>query len=228
MSLAQTTPSSNRDRDQRQMFRLLCESLPPGQHESVSFSIRLFRVNPETTDPPSLTIVALAIPSSFDINFLKSNAEISFFERRSGSSAKVVVFNFSTPELAESFYERNQCRWISAADPTNVFCLQLLRVDLVVSSVLSVGLLVELPSCVVCLDRLDPSITGLGPGVCSHHTAAGEACDCWRAFNRRECAVCSNLDSATNAKRMGGDRIGNVFCEICNVSDRLWYAIYPF
>jgi hypothetical protein len=96
----------------------------------------------------------------------------------------------------------------------------------------SPDILVELPNCSICLDRLDPSIAGVGPGVCVHQfitkeLSIGVSCDCWKVINKVNCRVCSILDqmSSSSPSSSSSTKVSKVSCEVCNTEDRLWTCL---
>ena len=53
------------------------------------------------------------------------------------------------------------------------------------------GEAVELPTCAVCLERLDPSISGIFTIVCNHQFH----CDCLRRWADSSCPVCRHVQA---------------------------------
>ena len=223
--------------------------------------LRLFRFESSLQGvvvPPSSTVVALAVPRSFDVVSwaLKgaiapkvttiiqrpsvavrrdsglSPGDFSFSSSPSSSSSSstecalpMVVFEFASADTASAFVEKHHGFWVqgSGENAQASLCLKLAFVESIAESSevepsggggsdKSCGLMAssqqwELPCCPVCLDRLDPGVAGVGPGVCVHQTrmnvpaAPGEgegACGCWAAVGRseRHCTVCATISRA--------------------------------
>ena len=62
------------------------------------------------------------------------------------------------------------------------------------------GEAVELPTCAGCLERLDPSVTGVFTIVCNHSFH----CDCLRRWADATCPVCRHVqDERAESARVG-------------------------
>jgi len=72
---------------------------------------------------------------------------------------------------------------------------------------------IELPSCPVCLERLDPSITGIVTIVCDHTFH----CECLRRWSDSSCPVCRHVSD--------DDPQGRTSCEVCGTHDSLWICL---
>merc|ERR1712185_220576 len=71
---------------------------------------------------------------------------------------------------------------------------------------------IELPSCPVCLERLDPSVAGVVTIVCDHTFH----CECLRRWSDSSCPVCRHVsDDAQSA----------TCCEVCGTTDSLWICL---
>ena len=71
---------------------------------------------------------------------------------------------------------------------------------------------VELPSCPVCLERLDPSISGVVTIVCDHTFH----CECLRRWSDSSCPVCRHVSD---------DSQNTTACEVCGNVDNLWMCL---
>ena len=71
---------------------------------------------------------------------------------------------------------------------------------------------IELPGCPVCLERLDPSITGIVTIVCDHTFH----CECLRRWADSSCPVCRHVSD---------DSQGATSCEVCGTLDSLWICL---
>ena len=74
------------------------------------------------------------------------------------------------------------------------------------------GSAVELPSCPVCLERLDPSISGVVTIVCDHTFH----CECLRRWSDSSCPVCRHVSD---------DSQSATACEVCGNTDSLWICL---
>jgi BRCA1-associated protein len=71
----------------------------------------------------------------------------------------------------------------------------------------------ELPSCPVCLDRLDPSASGILTTMCNHTFHP----DCLQSWTGMSCPVCRYF--------LGEDSQENTACETCGVTTNLWMCL---
>ena len=94
------------------------------------------------------------------------------------------------------------------------------------------GTIYELPSCPVCLERLDSTVTGLVTLPCAHTFD----CDCLRKWGDSRCPVCRVshllLSSAHDDKtlfgetgRGGGEVMRLTKCSMCDSTERNWICV---
>jgi hypothetical protein len=74
------------------------------------------------------------------------------------------------------------------------------------------GSAVELPGCPVCLERLDPSISGVVTIVCDHTFH----CECLRRWADSSCPVC---------RHVADDSQTATCCEVCGTTESLWICL---
>ncbi|ETW01698.1 hypothetical protein H310_06314 [Aphanomyces invadans] len=152
-------------------------------------------------------------------------------------SSRMALMQFSTANKAAQFYEAFNGSLFNSMEPERcrlvfVHKIEFIREQLVQSPPLAVnghpvaqGMLpsfatddrrdapeghVEIPTCPVCLDRLDSSASGILTTLCNHTFH----CDClfrWEGFN---CPVC---------RYSHGDIVSA--CEVCNTTDHLWICL---
>ncbi|KAL2918510.1 hypothetical protein HK105_201911 [Polyrhizophydium stewartii] len=79
---------------------------------------------------------------------------------------------------------------------------------------------VELPTCPVCLDRMDATASGLLTVVC-HHTFH---CDCIMKWGDSTCPVC-RYSSAKDADAVDADGSSRNVCSECGSTDNLWICL---
>ncbi len=81
----------------------------------------------------------------------------------------------------------------------------------------------ELPSCPVCLERLDSTVTGLVTLPCAHTFD----CDCLRKWGDSRCPVCRVshllLSSSTQAER--GEVTRATKCSMCDWAENNWICV---
>ncbi|CAK9779634.1 zf-UBP-domain-containing protein [Cutaneotrichosporon oleaginosum] len=88
---------------------------------------------------------------------------------------------------------------------------------------------VELPSCPVCLERLDSSVTGLVTLPCAHTFD----CDCLRKWGDSRCPVCrvshlllsSAQKQITPGPRGGSENVELARCGMCDSTDDSWICV---
>lgn len=98
---------------------------------------------------------------------------------------------------------------------------------------LALSLAQELPTCPVCLERMDSNLTGLMTVSCQHTFH----CDCLSRWGDARCPVCRYSQNRTNgvgARRIGGsvgtgaaaaEEEGASHCALCSTTDDLWVCL---
>ena len=71
----------------------------------------------------------------------------------------------------------------------------------------------ELPSCAVCLERLDPSVSGVYTLLCTHSFHSG----CLRRWQDSSCPVCRHVQEESTE--------GGTACERCGTQDKVWICL---
>ncbi|RKP10708.1 hypothetical protein THASP1DRAFT_9531, partial [Thamnocephalis sphaerospora] len=80
----------------------------------------------------------------------------------------------------------------------------------------------ELPTCPVCLERMDARVTGLVTVVCQHTFH----CRCLGKWGGGRCPVCRY--SLTDAPTVGGEQTGHLpgnQCAVCSATENLWICL---
>ena len=89
---------------------------------------------------------------------------------------------------------------------------------------------VELPTCPVCLERLDSSVTGLVTLPCAHTFD----CDCLRKWGDSKCPVCrvshlllsAQQGSSSGASARDRDQVTRLTrCQVCDASEGNWICV---
>jgi len=78
------------------------------------------------------------------------------------------------------------------------------------------GMLTELPTCPVCLDRLDTSSSGVVTTLCNHSFH----CECLSRWEDDTCPVCRYCLGGEE-----GEEAATAACEVCGVHDNLWMCL---
>jgi BRCA1-associated protein len=78
----------------------------------------------------------------------------------------------------------------------------------------------ELPTCVVCLERLDSSVSGLATTLCSHTFH----CTCLSRWNDDSCPVCRYCLADEDDVGAGDEQALNA-CESCGMREGLWACL---
>lgn len=84
--------------------------------------------------------------------------------------------------------------------------------------------LLELPTCPVCLERMDSSTTGLLTILCAHSFH----CTCLLKWRGSGCPVCRHVQpsSSLNLTRpFGSSEISHDFCSVCDTQEDLWICL---
>ena len=71
----------------------------------------------------------------------------------------------------------------------------------------------ELPSCAVCLERLDPSVSGVYTLLCTHSFHSG----CLRRWQDSSCPVCRHVQEESTE--------GGTACERCGTQEKVWICL---
>ena len=71
----------------------------------------------------------------------------------------------------------------------------------------------ELPSCAVCLERLDPSVSGVYTLLCTHSFHSG----CLRRWQDSSCPVCRHVQEESAE--------GGTACERCGTQEKVWICL---
>ena len=176
---------------------------------------------------------SISAEDSPGVGTLSPLMEKATYIRRRGadpSEASMAIFKLSGLEEAEDFFQRHHGTWIGAESDRPAVCLKLVFLSAVEhfdqeeqskssSGVVPIDLAlppsepaaaVELPSCAVCVDRLDPGVSFIGPGVCSHQAMIAELsdgpsgiCSCWAVLSMSNCKVCTTLRKSAQPAAVG-------------------------
>ncbi|KAI8379832.1 hypothetical protein EDC96DRAFT_491898 [Choanephora cucurbitarum] len=136
-------------------------------------------------------------------------------------------FNMTEPEISHAVYIRsNTIETITIASNAYPYLNETLNKDLQSSLVQQQQEEAELPTCPVCLERLDQSISGLQSIQC-HHT---NRCDCISKWGKSDCPVClcsykPVLVSSSVNEHQRQQTPMNCKCFECGFTESLWICM---
>ncbi|KAK9837153.1 hypothetical protein WJX81_006530 [Elliptochloris bilobata] len=189
----------------------------------------LSREEAESISPGSLPegrcerLCILALPADMGVadlcafvgGYLPRVREMRMVRREDGRSLCLVLLCFDNQASADGFYADYNNKPFSSLEPDMVCRLVFVR-DIVVSGNGTLPLppagQTELPTCPVCLERLDEHISGVVTTVCNHRFHN----ECLQRWGDTSCPVCRYCVNAT----------GNTsHCAICGTSQDLWICL---
>jgi BRCA1-associated protein len=81
---------------------------------------------------------------------------------------------------------------------------------------------IEIPTCPICLERLDSKVTGLIQVSCKHNFH----CNCLLRWGDSRCPVCRATNLPSSSSKEGGQgRVLTNNCNVCNSPSNLWICI---
>eukprot|EP01134_Creolimax_fragrantissima_P003735 CFRG3735T1 len=174
-------------------------------------------------DQRSLTVCIIAVPNAFGVtdllSFLAPVESGLVHVRLISDSAKcelnyMVLLQFKEQSLADEFYiVYNNSRFTFLEDAVcHVFFVK--NIENSKSRDLDLKLMfgiTELPSCAVCLERIDEDVSGILTTLCNHSFH----CECMKSWRDHSCPVCRHTQKTDT---------GSV-CEICKATDGLWICL---
>ncbi|KAK9813824.1 hypothetical protein WJX73_000232 [Symbiochloris irregularis] len=181
------------------------------------------------TPPPSLPeerglcICVLALPLDLGVSefckFLGGHTEhirhVRLMRQKGAHSACLALLTFSGQSSADAFYLAFNLKPYSSLEPQEVCHLVFVKDVQIASdddtSLPSPGQR-ELPTCPVCLERLDEDASGLVTTVCNHEFHN----ECLQRWSDTSCPVCRYVaNDAPSASR----------CSCCGTSEDLWICL---
>ena len=201
--------------------------------------LRIFSTMVPTTNQQidSKLIVVLGIPSFLVIKdfltLVREHIHHCEYIREINDSVKnrkMMILKFKSSTNASDFYMEFHGKKFNSFEPEicnlayvkeivieegdgiiEDFGLEALMNDLKLVKEIKLPNSVELPSCVVCLERLDSSITGLFTTLCSHTFH----CNCIMRWGDSTCPVCRYSSVKTNDSS----------CASCSIKENLWICL---
>ncbi|KAF8495583.1 hypothetical protein JB92DRAFT_2992620 [Gautieria morchelliformis] len=192
------------------------------------------------------TLAVLAVPSHMTpsdfLTFVAPAAESMAHLRMirdSSPNRSVVVIKFHTIEEARDFAQEYNGRPFNAMEPEICHVVSVLSVEIEANDATSLaisrlataqGSMYELPTCPVCLERMDAAVTGLVTVPCSHTFH----CMCLSKWGDSRCPVCrysqtllSSHPSNSNARRSAFTNPGPslTVCFDCSSTTNLWICL---
>lgn len=142
--------------------------------------------------------------------------QIRFLRQQGAQSACLALLTFRTQESADEFYLTHNSIPFSSLEPDERCHLVFVK-DVQISCSLSPAALPspghrELPTCPVCLERLDENASGIVTTVCNHEFHN----ECLQRWDDTSCPVCRYVaNEAPSASR----------CSHCGTSQDLWICL---
>ncbi|XP_043199621.1 BRCA1-associated protein-like [Amphibalanus amphitrite] len=136
--------------------------------------------------------------------------------RDSTPNQYMVLLKFKTQAAADEFYRNFNGVAYNSLEPETCHLVYVSRVDLVNESDearLPIPGFTELPTCPVCLERMDESVDGILTVLCNH-TFHGS---CLSQWGDTSCPVCRYVQTPEQAE--------DNFCFECQASDSLWICL---
>ncbi|EEB05494.1 ubiquitin-protein ligase E3 [Schizosaccharomyces japonicus yFS275] len=201
--------------------------------------VHLYRDSSEMSaefDVPGLVVAILAIPSYMSpsdiLGFLGSDVcETTSHIRLLQTSAQnrlLALLKFRSKEDAVRFREEFNGKQFSQLEPETCHVIYVDAVEVIEQKTTSdenrvvskkpvappTPSLSELPTCVVCLERMDSSITGLLTIACQHTFH----CPCLRKWGNSSCPVCRYTQKPNHKEHTSS-------CNACGCRDNLWMCL---
>lgn len=174
------------------------------------------------------TLCCLAIPSDMSVAsfcsfmgaYLEHVVEMKALRREAtNQSVCMMLMKFGSSEQASNFYHDYNAKPFSSLEPEIICKLVHVGEVEVLSTSRGKGAqeappqgYVELPTCPVCLERLDENISGIVTTVCNHRFHG----ECLKKWGDTKCPVCRYCmqSSLTSSK-----------CSVCSTSANLWICL---
>ena len=170
-------------------------------------------------DDRSRLLCALGVPTSFSCAdfcaFVAPYEEALLHLRviRDNNPAKyMVLLKFKTQEIADQFYLDYHGQTFTSLESSVCTLLFADAIYFEESAVTPPDGQVELPSCAVCLERLDANVSGLLTILCNHTFHS----KCLSKWTDNSCPVCRFIQSPVEAEQV---------CDTCGRRDNLWICL---
>ncbi|CAK0773568.1 hypothetical protein CVIRNUC_004079 [Coccomyxa viridis] len=156
---------------------------------------------------------------SFVAAFLPRIRELRVVRRESGRGSCVVLLHFKDASTTNEFYMSYNDKPFSSLEP-EIVCrlLYVKEVEFISESLANRPALsapsgqTELPTCPVCLERLDEHISGVATTVCNHRFHS----ECLQRWGDTSCPVCRYCLPSSNSDSR---------CASCSSSQDLWMCL---
>lgn len=189
------------------LFRNVCE--PPGALESLPAG-------------RSILVCVLAVPNymtyadfcQFTGSFLQNILEMRVVRNDGLTDRYSILMKFENQKSADDFYRHCNRRPFSSLEAE--ICHVLFTADVqYIGSIEHAATpptgLTEIPTCPVCLERLDQHISGILTTVCNHSFHSS----CMSKWTDSSCPVC----------RYCQQQLENSTCSVCSTSENLWICV---
>ncbi|KAL3143980.1 hypothetical protein ABBQ32_003790 [Trebouxia sp. C0010 RCD-2024] len=199
--------------------------------EHVTGKVHLYRqvssdpLNHQLPTDRSERLCVLAMPldmgmaefCSFVGAYLPKLREMRIVRREDGKSVCLILLRFDSLETADSFFHNFHDKPFSSLEPDVLCRLVYVKEVEFTTQQDNVNLpappgQTELPTCPVCLERLDEHISGVVTTVCNHRFH-NECLQRWGDLKCPVCRYCAQASSITS------------HCSVCDTSQDLWICL---
>ncbi|XP_077995910.1 BRCA1-associated protein-like [Glandiceps talaboti] len=181
-----------------------------------------FMTSLDEDTPRSEMIVLLGVPAGMTIHDLvqftapvNPNIEMLRIIRDSTPNQYMVLIKFKEQKQADEFYKTYNGQPFNSIEPELCHCVYVAGVETVKESeaCLPIPGLTELPTCPVCLERMDESVDGILTILCNHSFHSG----CLYKWGDTSCPVCRYSQAP--------EQVADNKCMICGAQDSLWICL---
>ncbi|XP_070571889.1 BRCA1-associated protein-like [Ptychodera flava] len=168
-------------------------------------------------------MVLLGVPAAMTIHDLvqftapvSPNIQMLRIIRDSTPNQYMVLIKFKEQKLADEFYKTYNGQPFNSIEPELCHCVYVARVETVKESegaYLPIPGLTELPTCPVCLERMDESVDGILTILCNHSFHSS----CLYKWGDTSCPVCRYSQAP--------EQVADNKCMICGAQESLWICL---
>ncbi|KRY76853.1 BRCA1-associated protein [Trichinella pseudospiralis] len=209
--------------DKQEVFESIPFSCGNPFIESTKGILHIYKPNESSTASPGQILCMLCVPTTLSSHnllqflspFCSAIKQIRII-RDGTPDAYMVLIYFKDAELCMEFYELLNGTPFNSIEPDICHLVFVARVEVLKSSNggnWPVDGYTELPTCPVCLERMDESVNGILTVLCNHSFHAS----CLSQWSDSTCPVCRYYQTP--------ELIRNQKCATCGKSDDLWICL---
>ncbi|XP_077863309.1 BRCA1-associated protein-like [Saccoglossus kowalevskii] len=182
-----------------------------------------FMTSLDDNTPRSEMIVLLGVPAAMTIHDLvqftapvSPNIELIRIIRDSTPNQYMVLMKFKDQTLADEFYKTYNGQPYNSIEPEVCYCVYVSGVETAKESegsCLPIPGLTELPTCPVCLERMDESVDGILTVLCNHSFHG----TCLYKWGDSSCPVCRYSQAP--------EPVADNKCMACGAQESLWICL---